>query len=144
MFQFLKSSCRIHYIKIEIRVSIFPRFWLKAPALYTIRREYGMPAICERCEHVQPATRPTDDDEFEALSVWSVIWSWTNEPETLCGACLDERNDVARQTTGHYLNHDAPELVTEYVMPANVEYDDPTPIIAPAAASPVETCENPE
>jgi hypothetical protein len=104
-----------------------------------------MPAYrCIRCDHEQPATRPADINEFEALSVWFVLWEWADEPEVLCGTCLDERNEVARQTTGNALNYDAPELVEEYSAPENVEYDDPTPDIVSTAATTIETCENPE
>jgi len=81
---------------------------------------------------------------MEAVSVWSVRWDWATEPEILCGACMDERNEVARQTTGRYMNYDGPELVTYYEEVDDVEYDDPTPEIAPTPVVMVETCEDPK
>jgi len=84
---------------------------------------------CHRCDRHQPTERPTDEDEFEAVSLWRIRWTWSDHDETLCGECLDELDTVAAHTTGHVCNYDAPELAQEYGM-ASESPDDP---IAPTA-----------
>jgi hypothetical protein len=96
---------------------------------------------CHRCDQHQPATRPTDEDEYDAVSLWRIRWTWSVHDEILCGACLDELDTVAAQTTGHVCNYDAPELAQEYGLAPVQPVDDPiAPIVPDALVDDPTTC----